>query len=150
MDEDEDELQYHPSTKLSRKPRSEKRQKNGPKAKSGKKGKSDANSMGTKKSGKGAAAHSGPAQRRQSTTYTRNKMQHTSNVGNDENGLFESDDDGSGEDGHRSGRGAVGLVVDGKAKQEMRKLAAKFREVDDWGLEFEEVTGSSDRMQDAR
>ncbi|KAL8983330.1 MAG: hypothetical protein Q9205_002414 [Flavoplaca limonia] len=150
VDEDEDELQYHPSTKMAHKPRSEKPKKNGQKTKSGKKGKNEANSMATKKSGKGAAAHRGPAQHRQSTTYTRKKMQNTSEVGNDENELFESDDDGSGEDGHRSGRGAVGLVLDGKAKQEMKKLAAKFREVDDWGLEFEEVTGSSDRMQDAR
>ncbi|KAL9631876.1 MAG: hypothetical protein Q9204_004029 [Flavoplaca sp. TL-2023a] len=150
VDEDEDELQYHPSTKVARKPRSEKRKKNGPRAKSGKKGKNDANSMETKKSGKGAAAHRGPAQHRQSTTYTRKKMQNISVVGNDENELLDSDDDGSGEDGHRSGRGAVGLVLDGKASQEMKKLAAKFREVDDWGLEFEEVTGSSDRMQDAR
>ena len=155
MDGDEDELHYHPSAKVARKPRSEKSKKNGPKAKSGKKGKPDAGSTGTKKLGHGTATHKDGAQHRQSMTYTRKQLQSTSGVGNDENELVESgddddDDDGSGEDGHRGGRGAAGLVLDGKAKQEMKRLAAKFREVDDWGLEFEEVTGSSDRMQDAR
>lgn len=46
--------------------------------------------------------------------------------------------------------GAGAVAVAGKASEEMKRLAAKFREVDDWGLEFEEVTGSSDRMRDAR
>ncbi|KAL9001534.1 MAG: hypothetical protein Q9169_000109 [Polycauliona sp. 2 TL-2023] len=139
---DEDELNYHHTTKIARKPRNEKAKKSMSKAKGGsKKGKSEANSLGNKKQGQGHA--------RQSMTYTR-KVQHTSHTGNDENEPVESgDDDESGEDGVRSREG-VGALMDAKARQEMKKMAAKFREVDDWGLEFEEVTGSSDRMRDAR
>ena len=39
---------------------------------------------------------------------------------------------------------------DGKAKKEMERLAAKFAEVDDYALDFEDMTGSSSQMADAR
>ncbi|KAL8754778.1 MAG: hypothetical protein Q9199_004113 [Rusavskia elegans] len=139
-DEDEDELNYQSTTRVARKPRTEKSKKSGSKGKGGKKGKSEANTTGTRKLGQGATANKGAAQQRQSMTYTRKKTQNTSEAV-DENELGDSDDDESG------GRG---VLMDQKARQEMKKLAAKFREVDDWGLEFEEVTGSSDRMRDAR
>ncbi|KAL8674797.1 MAG: hypothetical protein Q9168_000778 [Polycauliona sp. 1 TL-2023] len=140
---DEDELNYHPTTNVVRKHKAEKPKKVVPKAKAGdRKGKSEATkSMGTKKQG--------PRQARQSMTYTR-KSQPNSRIGDDENGSVDLvDDDEGGEDGNHT-REKQGMMLDGKARQEMKKLAAKFREVDDWGLEFEEVTGSSDRMQDAR
>ena len=47
------------------------------------------------------------------------------------------------------GDGAGEGEFDGKAKREMQRLAAKFAEVDDYTLEFEDVTGSS-QMADAR
>ncbi|KAI4280805.1 MAG: hypothetical protein L6R38_004167 [Xanthoria sp. 2 TBL-2021] len=146
-DEDEDELNYQSTTRVARKSRNEKPKKSASKVKGGKKGKSVASTTGTRKLGQGATANKGAAQQRQSMTYTR-KPQNTSEAA-DENELVESgDDDESGEDEWRSG--GMGALMDGKARQEMKKLAAKFREVDDWGLEFEEVTGSSDRMRDAR
>lgn len=146
-DEDEDELNYQSTTRVARKPRTEKSKNSGSKGKGGKKGKSEANTTGTRKLGQGATANKGAAQQRQSMTYTRKKTQNTSEAV-DENELVDSGDDESGEDERRSG--GRGVLMDQKARQEMKKLAAKFREVDDWGLEFEEVTGSSDRMRDAR
>lgn len=85
-------------------------------------------------------------EKRASMTYGR---QHRQALGNgNENGGGESGSE-SDEDGDPDGGiGRVGM--DGKAREEMKKMAAKFREVDKWGLEFEEVTGSSDRMRDAR
>ena len=83
-------------------------------------------------------------------TYTR-KPTHTTTEYGYENQVMDSGDDDDNENGGDEHRiGGRGVVMDGKARQEMKKLAAKFREVDDWGLEFEEVTGSSDRMRDAR
>lgn len=38
----------------------------------------------------------------------------------------------------------------GKASEEMKRLAEKFKEVDDFTLEFEDMTGSSSQMKDAR
>ncbi|KAL8732027.1 MAG: hypothetical protein Q9166_002979 [cf. Caloplaca sp. 2 TL-2023] len=134
-DEDEDELNYHPSTKPTRKAGTEKPKRG--RAKASKKGKGDSNAANAKTMGK----QGGP---RLSTTYTRKS--HHAEAGN-ENAYTASGDE-SGEDEHRSRAGSV--LRDVKAKEEMKKMAAKFREVDDWGLEFEEVTGSSDRMRDAR
>ncbi|KAL8854972.1 MAG: hypothetical protein Q9221_000168 [Calogaya cf. arnoldii] len=146
-DEDEDELNYPPTTKIARKPRTGKPKKAAPQAKGVKKGKMNANTIGARKQGQVQANSKGAAQR-QSMTYTRKKPQNTSEAG-DENELVESDDDDESGDGEQRSAG-MGLYLDGKARQEMKKLAAKFKEVDDWGLEFEEVTGSSDRMRDAR
>lgn len=42
------------------------------------------------------------------------------------------------------------LGLDGKARAEMKRLADKFKEVDDFSLEFEDMTGSSSQMIDAR
>ena len=41
-------------------------------------------------------------------------------------------------------------VLDPQTKAEMKRLADKFREVDDFTLDFEDVTGSSSQMKDAR
>ncbi|KAL8645002.1 MAG: hypothetical protein Q9226_007491 [Calogaya cf. arnoldii] len=146
-DGDEDELNYPSATKVARKPRTGKPKKAAPQRKASKKGKMDANTKGAREQGQVQATGKGAAQRL-SMTYTRKKPQNTSEAGN-ENEIIESDDDDvSGNDEQRSA--GKGVYLDGKARQEMKKLAAKFKEVDDWGLEFEEVTGSSDRMVDAR
>lgn len=150
-DEDEDELTYHFPTKAVRKHGTEKstkkKKKNGPKVKGGgKKGKLDGSSRGATKKRVQGAAH-----QRQSMTYTRKPTQNTTEVGAENEVVDSGDDDDDNENGGDAHRiGGSGVVMDGKARQEMQKLAAKFREVDDWGLEFEEVTGSSDRMRDAR
>ena len=41
-------------------------------------------------------------------------------------------------------------VLDPQTKAEMKRLADKFKEVDDFTLDFEDVTGSSSQMKDAR
>lgn len=42
-------------------------------------------------------------------------------------------------------------ALNGRAKAEMKRLADKFREVDDYTLDFEDMTGgSSSQMKDAR
>ncbi|KAL9031427.1 MAG: hypothetical protein Q9196_000530 [Gyalolechia fulgens] len=127
MDEDQDELSYHATARNhAGRPGTAKR-KNKTGAGKSKKSKPVANGAASKPKGG----------KRPSATYTRKQ-----NLEPDEN----EDASTGGED---YGAGET-LVTDGKAKAEMKKLAAKFREVDDWGLEFEEVTGSSDRMRDAR
>lgn len=40
--------------------------------------------------------------------------------------------------------------MDSKTQAEMSRLAAKFREVDDYALDFEDMTSNSSQMQDAR
>ncbi|KAL8990152.1 MAG: hypothetical protein Q9177_001125 [Variospora cf. flavescens] len=60
------------------------------------------------------------------------------------------DEDADGSGGEDVENAGAAVAVRGKASEELRRMAAKFREVDDWGLDFEEVTGSSDRMRDAR
>ncbi|KAL8775297.1 MAG: hypothetical protein Q9209_000304 [Squamulea sp. 1 TL-2023] len=132
-DEDQDELSYHASSKITRKPRIEKPKNGRTKEKGGKKAKANGTAAGTKmqwQAKKGA--------QKTSMTYTRKPQNAEAHDENESGGE-------SGEAEHR-----LPVLLDGKAREEMKKLAAKFREVDDWGLEFEEVTGSSDRMQDAR
>ncbi|KAI4184161.1 MAG: hypothetical protein L6R41_004927 [Letrouitia leprolyta] len=126
MDDHEDELSYHATARHhSGKTGAEKRKKK-PGAGRPKKGKHIANGVASKTKGG----------KRLSATYTR--KQNLEPEGNeDASSGSESDNAGS-------------LLQDSKVKDEMKKMAAKFREVDDWGLEFEEVTGSSDRMRDAR
>ncbi|KAL8722038.1 MAG: hypothetical protein Q9225_001414 [Loekoesia sp. 1 TL-2023] len=120
MDEGADELSYHITSRKSAPEKS----------KNTRKGKGGGTSIATKSKPK-------KGEKRPGMTYTRKQ-----NLDPDED-----EDAGSGS-GNQDVAGAV--TMDGKAREEMKKLAAKFREVDDWGLEFEEVTGSSDRMRDAR
>ncbi|KAL9603487.1 MAG: hypothetical protein Q9219_001174 [cf. Caloplaca sp. 3 TL-2023] len=123
LEEDEDELSYHATAKSSRKPPVEK-------PKQVKKGKGGATA-------KGAKLKSKQSEGRASMTYTR--KQHN---------VPDENDDAISSSGEDYDTGTVRM--DGKVQEEMKKMAAKFREVDDWGLDFEEVTGSSDRMRDAR
>lgn len=45
---------------------------------------------------------------------------------------------------------ATSVALPKKAQKELKLLAKKFEEVDEWEMEFEEVTGSSELMRDAR
>ncbi|KAL8927515.1 MAG: hypothetical protein Q9208_002320 [Pyrenodesmia sp. 3 TL-2023] len=123
IDEDADELSYHATAKPSRKAGAEKAKRAEKKVKVA--------TNGVKSGAKGLHGNKRP-----STTYTRKE-----NPEPDENAEI-----GSGSEDEGAGM----VAIAGKASEEMKRLAAKFREVDDWGLEFEEVTGSSDRMRDAR
>ncbi|KAL8972796.1 MAG: hypothetical protein Q9183_000360 [Haloplaca sp. 2 TL-2023] len=125
-DEDADELSYHAS---SRRPRAtDKRGK-------GKGGK------GNKKSGSAKTAAVGKtAEKRVGKTYTRKSALDV------EDEIADEDAEGQ----ENEGRGKGEMQMDAKAREEMKRLRDKFLEVDQWGLEFEEVSGSSDRMRDAR
>ncbi|KAL8925234.1 MAG: hypothetical protein Q9172_002339 [Xanthocarpia lactea] len=140
-DGDEDELNYPPTTKAACKPRTDQVKRSGPIGKGGKKGKMDTNPIGMKQQERRQGKKGG---QRSSMTYTRKPR--TAETVNTNEGNRSGDESGENEY-HSDG---APLLTDGKARQEMKRLAAKFREVDDWGLEFEEVTGSSDRMRDAR
>ena len=60
-------------------------------------------------------------------------------------------DDGSGWEQENAVVGRKRIpALDGKAKEEMKRLADKFREVDEYALDFEEMTGRSSQMKDAR
>ncbi|KAL9015283.1 MAG: hypothetical protein Q9173_000081 [Seirophora scorigena] len=130
LDEDADELSHHVAAKIG----ARKTGGGKPKRTTGRKGKAAAaNGVGSKaKAGKRPGA----------TTYAR-KQNLELGDGNEDAGSS------GGEEEEDEEAGAVARA--GKASEEMRRKAAFFREeVDVWGLEFEEVTGSSDRMRDAR
>ncbi|KAL9613630.1 MAG: hypothetical protein Q9167_001858 [Letrouitia subvulpina] len=132
LEEDEDELSYYAAPRASSRPKQLKPLKSKEKSNTG---------------GKRSAAG------RKSLTYSRKKVADKENLGVDDGGGHarddEDDEDISGGLGHNDER-EENTKMDGKAKAEMRRLVDKFREVDEWGLQFEEVTGSSDRMVDAR
>lgn len=128
LGEDEDELSFHAAAKMRRKK------------------KPGAAAVPQKRGGRGREG----AGKRVSRTYTKKAA------------VIESEEEGEeGEDGQESGDGdrVVGgrgggrkaPALDGKAKDEMKRLADKFREVDDYALDFEDMTGnSSSQMRDAR
>lgn len=131
LGEDEDELSFHATTKMRRKKPKPVAQKRGGKAKEA------------------------PGQRL-SKTYTKKTV-----VVSDNENDHDDDDDDDGQDGnenesdHENGVGSRGRkrtpALDGKAKNEMKRLADKFREVDEYTLDFEDMTGnSSSQMKDAR
>ena len=64
----------------------------------------------------------------------------------------ESNSTSEGEEGNENiaGKGKKTSGLDSKAKAEMKRLAEKFREVDEYTLDFEDMTGSSSQMRDAR
>lgn len=104
--------------------------------------------MRWKKSGNGLQKRGAKAKetqgKRVSMTYTRKRI-----VESDEN--ENNSDDRSEEEVEDSMTGRRRTpAFDGKAKEEMRRLAEKFREVDEYTLDFEDMTGSSGQMQDAR
>jgi hypothetical protein len=88
-----------------------------------------------KRAAKGKEAGTGGKGKRVSKTYTRKSGS-------------ESDVDEIGQRGERGRSKTPGL--DGKVKAEMKRLADKFREVDEYTLDFEDMTGSSSQMKDAR
>lgn len=128
LGEDEDELSFHATTKTRRKKPNPAVQRRGGKVKEA--------------SGK-----------RLSKTYTKKRAVESDieNDDDDDNGYDgeEGDGDENGVDGR--GRGKKTPALDGKAKDEVKRLVDKFREVDEYSLDFEEMTGhSSSQMMDAR
>lgn len=86
--------------------------------------------------------------KRISNTYTRKSIV----VSDDDENVSESENENEARYAGRYGSRARSSTpaLDGKAKEEMRRLAEKFREVDEYTLDFEDMTASSDKMKDAR
>ena len=87
----------------------------------------------------------GPEGRRISRTYTRKSILEAvegENASDLSDG--EEDDEAVVQGGKKT------AALDTKAKAEMERLRAKFNEVDDYTLDFEDMTGSSSQMLDAR
>ena len=124
LGEDEDELSFNATTKMRRKRPTLVSQRGRPKAKE---------------------TVTGAKGKRIADTYIRKSIV----VSNDEN---ESESDNGAGNGGRYGSRARSNepALDSKAKEEMRRLAEKFREVDEYTLDFEDMTASSDKMKDAR
>lgn len=122
LGENEDELSLHATTKMRRK---------------------KPNPLVQKRGGKDKEAPG----KRMSKTYTKKTTVESDN----EN----VDDDDDGEEENEIGVSSRGRrktpALDGRAKDEMKRLAEKFREVDEYTLDFEDMTGnSSTQMKDAR
>jgi len=81
-----------------------------------------------------------------SKTYSRKSVV----VSEDEDGENESVNGEKEGDVAADGRRKKMPALDGRAKAEMKRLADKFKEVDEFTLEFEDMTGSSSQMRDAR
>jgi len=128
LGEDEDELSFYATSKMRRKKSMMPVQKSAAKAKH-----------------QGFKLGTGGKSKRVSKTYTRKTAVESENENDREDDAI-SDDYGA-----PTARGrAKTLAIDGKAKAEMERLAAKFREVDEFTLDFEDMTGSSSQMKDAR
>ena len=86
--------------------------------------------------------------KRISNTYTRKSIM----VSHDDENVSESENENEARYVGRYGSRARSSTpaLDSKAKEEMRRLAEKFREVDEYTLDFEDMTASSDKMKDAR
>ena len=141
LDEDEDELSFHAAGKIRRKKKKEKE----------KKSVTSTSRRGNKKHPKTNPDQDSKA-KSISKTYARTSTvveslseEDTNSVSADEENTT-SLDPGSGKN---SWRGPP--LLDAKAQAEMKRLADKFKEVDEYPLEFEDVTGSSSsQMRDAR
>ena len=126
LSEDEDELSIHATSKMRRK-------------------KQSMSMVAQKQAAKGKETETGGKGKRVSKTYTRKSINESGDENESGSG---SDDEDTGRNGTR-GRSKT-PALDGKAKAEMKRLADKFREVDEYTLDFEDVTGSSSQMKDAR
>lgn len=144
LGEDEDELSFHATT-TTMKMRRKKKIPNPTSMPSKRAG------IKWKGKGKGKEAPApAPEKKRISRTYTK-KTTTTAVLSSDEN----DDDDDVGSDVENDARNnpprtLPPLQLDAKAMHEMRRLAEKFREVDEYSLEFEDLTTGSSQMRDAR
>ena len=124
LGEDEDELSFNATNKMRRKRPSMVPQKGNPKVKE---------------------TVTGAKGKRISATYTRKSI-----VVSDDENESESEDEAGNAGRYGSRARSTTPALNSKAKEEMRRLAEKFREVDEYTLNFEDMTASSDKMKDAR
>lgn len=153
LGEDEDELSFHATRTMKMRRKKKPIPTSLPTKRAGKKGK-----------GKGKEASE---RKRMSRTYTKKTKTRTavvSSIENENENENENDHDDEPEnqnpallplirDGGRSKTPTL-LLLDAKAMHEMKRLADKFREVDEYTLEFEDLTAGnnsgSSQMRDAR
>ena len=128
LGEDEDELSFHATSKMRRK-------KATPISKP-KRAQIKGDRMVAKKASKGKEA---------SRTYSRKSVAEPHSENED---ARDDTEDTSIEVDNETGK--VMPVLDVKAKAEMKRLADKFKEIDDYTMEFEDMTGSSSQLRDAR
>ena len=129
LGEDEDELSFHATTKPRR------RKLNPVVQKRGGKGKEAASRKGLEK------------------TYTKKRVGESDVENGDDHDSGDDREEGDGNENAVSGRGRgkKAPALDGKTKDEVKRLVDKFREVDEYALDFEDMTGhSSSQMMDAR
>ena len=146
LSENEDELSFQAASKLRRKPKSKTpaRTLPAPPPAATKRGARGANK--TKAVPVTTAAAAQQKATRVSTTYTRKSLLEEPADVDDAN---DEDNSLGPTKSHGKGKGGGG-DFDGAAKQEMKRQAAKFAEVDEFTMDFEDVTGSSSQMADAR
>lgn len=122
LGEDEDELSLHATAKMRRKKRNP--------------------AVVQKRGGRAKEAALG---KRVSRTYTKKATVESENENDDDDGEEVDEDGGIGRSRKKT------PALDGRARDEMKRLADKFREVDEFALDFEDMTGnSSSQMKDAR
>ena len=128
LGEDEDELAFHTTAKVRRKKPAAHKSK--------------------REAGKGSkqGADTSPKGKRVSKTYSRKNERERERQHDNENDGSPDNDSSADAAEQTSGEFVLGV----KAQAEMKRLADKFKEVDDYTLDFEDMTGSSSQMKDAR
>ena len=103
------------------------------------------------KGSKAGARSKNDASKRMSKTYSRKPAADDSDDNEDDNAENQDPADGNGRDAGEALTAGKGQEagLDEQAQHEMKRLADKFREVDEYDMEFEDMTGSS-QMKDAR
>ena len=145
LGEDEDELGFHATMKMRRKKKKMKMKNDG--------STTTAAAAVQQKRGKGKSKEAPVNNKRVSRTYTKKTTTALVASDDDENNPdndLPADEDGD-ENGGDGARETTTALLDDRAKDEMKRLADKFREVDEYALDFEDLTGnSSSQMRDAR
>lgn len=141
LEEDEDELVVHANVHVKGRNR-DRRPESGARA---------------AKTGKGSKKQPQPKRKEKATarkTYTREKAPAAANDENDENKNPEEEDDNEDDDSRlalaAARAKARGAKTASATTSELKRLAIKFREVDEWKLEIEDMTGSGSSPKDAR
>ena len=127
LGEDEDELSFHTTSKARRK--------------------RPATGTSKQRAAKGAkeSTLSSSKGNRISRTYARKSIVESHSEDDDSGSLVDEE-----QNPELADKQGAAPVLNEKAKAEMKRLADKFKEVDEYTLDFEDMTGSSSQMRDAR
>ena len=151
LGEDEDELSFHATMKMRRK----KKKNNGSTTVQQKRAGKE-KEKGKSKEVPPVTANNKTVSKtytKKTTTTTTATVASDAEIENDDDDLPpDEDEDINVGDGRGSSNPPSSPLLDARAKDEMKRLALKFREVDEYALDFEDLTGgnSSSQMRDAR